>query len=141
MGDYLLLGKGEEKNQGREKPAVLADAFEALLGAVFLDKGFEEVFKILNKVVFPNIKATLNEDDNDYKSKLQEWIQSDKRSLNYVIVSESGPAHNKEFVARVYLDETIIMGEGIGKTKKEAEQNAAKIALEKRASLPEPTEE
>lgn len=141
LGDYLLLGKGEEKNQGREKPAVLADAFEALLGAVFLDKGFEEVFKILNKVVFPNIKATLNEDDNDYKSKLQEWIQSDKRSLNYVIVSESGPAHNKEFVARVYLDETIIMGEGIGKTKKEAEQNAAKIALEKRASLPEPTEE
>jgi len=140
LGDYLLLGKGEEKNQGREKPAVLADAFEALLGAVFLDKGFDEVSKILNKVVFPNIKATLNEDDNDYKSKLQEWIQSDKRSLNYVIISESGPAHNKEFVARVYMDETIMMGEGVGKTKKEAEQNAAKVALEKRASLPDAVE-
>ena len=134
LGQYLLLGKGEEKNQGREKPAVLADAFEALLGAIFLDKGFEEVYKVLNKAVFPNITATLNEDDNDYKSKLQELVQSDKRTLNYVIVSESGPAHSKEFVARVYMDDDIIMGEGVGKTKKEAEQNAAKVTLEKLAS-------
>ena len=134
LGSYLLLGKGEEKNQGREKPAVLADAFEAFLGATFLDKGYDEALKILKKVVFPNIKSTLNEDDNDYKSKLQELVQSDKRTLNYVIVSESGPAHNKEFVARVYMDEDIMMGEGVGKTKKEAEQNAAKVTLEKLAS-------
>jgi ribonuclease-3 len=134
LGDYLLLGKGEEKNQGREKPAVLADAFEAFLGATFLDKGYDEVLKILKKVVFPNIKSTINEADNDFKSKLQELVQSDKRTLNYVIVSESGPAHNKEFVARVYMDEDIMMGEGVGKTKKEAEQNAAKVTLEKLAS-------
>lgn len=134
LGNFLLLGKGEEKNLGREKPAVLADAFEAFLGAIFLDKGYDEVLKILKKVVFPNIKSTLNEDDNDYKSKLQELVQSDKRTLNYVIVSESGPAHNKEFVARVYMDEDIMMGEGVGKTKKEAEQNAAKVTLEKLAS-------
>jgi len=61
-------------------------------------------------------------------------VQSDKRTLNYVIVSESGPAHSKEFVARVYMDDDIIMGEGVGKTKKEAEQNAAKVTLEKLAS-------
>jgi ribonuclease-3 len=134
LGDYLLLGKGEEKNLGREKPAVLADAFEAFIGAIFLDKGFEEVYKVLNKVVFPVIFASLHEDDNDYKSKLQELVQSDKRTLNYVIVGETGPAHNKEFVARVYMDEDIIMGEGNGKTKKEAEQNAARVTLEKLAS-------
>ncbi len=133
LGQYLLLGKGEEKSFGREKPALLADAFEAFIGAIFLDKNFEEVYKVLNKVVFPIIRKTMNEEDNDYKSKLQELVQSDKRTLNYVIVSESGPAHEKEFVARVYMDDVIIMGEGIGKTKKEAEQNAARITLDKLA--------
>jgi len=134
LGQFLLLGKGEEKNHGREKPAVLADAFEAFLGAIFLDRGYEEVNKVLNKVVFPNIGISLDEEDSDYKSKLQELVQSDKRTLNYVIVGESGPAHDKEFIARVYMDEDIIMGEGMGKTKKEAEQNAARVTLEKLAS-------
>lgn len=133
LGDFLLLGKGEEKNGGREKAAVLADAFEAFLGAIFLDKGLDEVYKVLNVVVFPIIKGNLDQEDNDYKSKLQEYVQSDKRTLNYTIISETGPAHNKEFVARVYMDEDIIMGEGTGKTKKEAEQNAAKSTLEKLA--------
>ncbi|OQX93478.1 MAG: ribonuclease III [Tenericutes bacterium 4572_104] len=133
LGDYLLLGKGEELSGGREKPALLADAFEALLGAVFIDKGFQETYKVLNKVVFPVIKKNLFEEDKDYKSKLQELVQSDKRTLKYVIISETGPAHDKEFKARVYMDETIIMGEGIGKSKKEAEQNAAKATLKKLA--------
>jgi len=134
LGDYLLLGKGEEKNGGREKAAVLADAFEAFLGAIFLDKGFDEIYKVLEKIVFPIIRKTMNQEDNDYKSKLQELVQSDKRTLNYVIVSESGPAHEREFVARVYMDDDIVMGEGTGKTKKEAEQNAAKATLNKLAS-------
>lgn len=133
LGDYLLLGKGEEMSGGREKPALLADAFEALLGAIFIDKGFQETYKVLNKIVFPVIKKNLNSEDKDYKSKLQELVQSDKRTLEYVIVSESGPAHDKEFRARVYMDETIMMGEGIGKSKKEAEQNAAFATLEKLA--------
>lgn len=133
LGSYLLLGKGEDKNDGRNKPAVLADAFEAFIGAIFLDKGFEEVYKVLNKIVFPAIKKTMNEEDNDYKSKLQELVQSDKRTLNYVIISETGPAHEKEFLARVYMDDDIVMGEGFGKTKKEAEQNAAKETLDKLA--------
>lgn len=134
LGDYLLLGKGEEKNLGREKPAVLADAFEAFIGAIFLDKGLDEVYKVLNKVVFPKISQNLNQDDNDYKSRLQELIQSDRRTLQYQIISESGPSHDKQFVARVIMDEGIIMGEGTGKTKKEAEQNAAKEALERGVS-------
>ncbi|MBN2541224.1 MAG: ribonuclease III [Bacilli bacterium] len=133
LGKYLLLGKGEEMSGGREKPALLADAFEALLGAVFMDKGFLETYKVLDKVVFPVIKKNLNSEDKDYKSKLQELVQSDKRTLEYVIISETGPAHDKEFKARVYMDENIIMGEGVGKSKKEAEQNAAMATLEKLA--------
>lgn len=133
LGDYLLLGKGEEMSGGREKPALLADAFEALLGAIYIDKDFLETYKVLDKVVFPTILKNINQEDTDYKSKLQELVQSDKRTLEYVIVSETGPAHEKEFTARVYMDTTIIMGEGIGKSKKEAEQNAAKATLEKLA--------
>jgi len=133
LGDYLLLGKGEEKNGGRKKPAVIADAFEAFLGAIFLDKGLDEVYKVLNKVVFPVIRKNIDQEDNDYKSKLQELVQSDKRTLQYQIISESGPAHDREFVARVTMDDEIIMGEGTGKTKKEAEQNAARETLDKLA--------
>lgn len=133
LGQYLFLGKGEEKNLGREKQAVLADAFEAFLGAIFLDKGLPEVYKVLNKVVFPEIKKNLNQENNDYKSKLQELVQSDKRTLVYEIIAESGPAHDRTFVARVTMDDGIRMGEGTGKTKKEAEQDAAKNTLEKLA--------
>lgn len=133
LGDYLLLGKGEEKNGGRQKPAVIADAFEAFLGAIFLDRGLDEVYKVLNKVVFPVIANNLDNEDNDFKSKLQELVQSDKRTLSYEIINEYGPAHDKEFIARVKMDEEIIMGEGKGKTKKEAEQNAAKATLDKLA--------
>ncbi len=134
LGQYLLLGKGEEMSNGREKPAILADAFESLLGAVFIDRGFKETYKILNKIVFPYIRKTMNKEGSDYKSKLQELVQSDKRTLKYVIISERGPAHDREFIARVYMDESIIMGEGKGKSKKEAEQAAALATLQKLAS-------
>jgi ribonuclease-3 len=134
LGDYLLLGKGEELSGGREKPALLADAFEAFLGAVFVDKGLQEVYKIVEKIVFPTIIKNIHKEDNDYKSKLQELLQSDKRSLRYEIISESGPSHDKEFVARVFMDEGIIMGDGTGKSKKEAEQSAAFAALQKLAN-------
>lgn len=134
LGKYLLLGKGEELSQGRDKPAVLADAFEAFLGAIFLDKGLDEVYKVLNKVVFPEIKKNINKENNDYKSKLQELVQSDKRTLVYDIISETGPAHDRTFTARVTMDDGIKMGEGTGKTKKEAEQDAAKNTLEKLVS-------
>ncbi|MFA7075342.1 MAG: ribonuclease III [Candidatus Izemoplasmatales bacterium] len=134
LGDYLMLGKGEEQSGGREKPALLADAFEAFVGAIYVDSGLKEVYKVTEKVVFPVIINNLHKEDNDYKSKLQELLQSDKRSLKYEIISESGPPHDRVFVARVYMDESIIMGEGKGKSKKESEQNAAFATLQKLAN-------
>lgn len=135
LGDYLLLGKGEELSLGREKPGILADAFEAFLGAIYIDKNITETYKVLNKVVFPHVKRNLHKDDEDYKSKLQELVQSDKRTLKYEIISETGPAHNRLFVSRVFMDDVIVMGEGQGKSKKEAEQKAAFSALKKMAEL------
>lgn len=132
LKQYLLLGKGEEKSGGRDRSALQADAFEALIGAVYMDRGFEECYKIFDKVVVPLIEENKVDNFVDYKSYLQELVQSDKRSLEYRIVDEIGPSHNKTFVTRVYMDQ-ILMGEGTGKTKKEAEQNAAEMALKKLA--------
>jgi ribonuclease-3 len=129
---YLLLGKGEEKSGGRNRVALQADAFEALVGAVYMDKGLEECYKIFNKVVIPIVEEESEDNFTDYKSYLQELVQSDKRSLEYKIVNEYGPSHNKTFVTRVYMD-NILMGEGEGKTKKDSEQNAAEKALKKLA--------
>ena len=129
---YLFLGKGEEKSNGRDRVALQADAFEALIGAVYVDKGLAETYKIFDKIVIPVMNDDTEDNFVDYKSYLQELVQSDKRTLEYRILSESGPSHNKVFTTRVYMDE-ILMGEGIGKSKKEAEQNAAEMALKKLA--------
>lgn len=132
LKDYLLLGKGEEKSNGRDRVSLQADAFEAFIGAVYLDKGLMEVYKIFDKIVIPIAIAEKTDNFIDYKSHLQELVQSDKRSLEYKVVSEEGPSHNKTFTTRVYMDD-ILMGEGKGKSKKEAEQNAAEAALKKLA--------
>ena len=115
-----------------ERVSLQADAFEALIGAVYMDKGLPETYKIFDKVVIPIMNDDSEDNFVDYKSYLQELVQSDKRSLEYRVVSETGPSHNKEFTIRVYMDE-ILMGEGLGKSKKEAEQNAAEMALKKLA--------
>lgn len=127
---FMLLGKGEEATGGRNRPAIVADCMEALLGAIFLDGGLECVNKIYNKFFLPYLNEVIK--FKDYKSLLQEKLQSEKRTIRYEIVKEDGPANNKTFEAVVYMDE-ILMGRGIGKTKKEAEMNAAKSALEKEA--------
>lgn len=129
---YLRLGKGEEKSGGRDRVALQADAFEALIGAVYMDKGLSETRKIFDKVVTPVVEDEREDNFVDYKSYLQELVQSDKRTLEYKIVAESGPSHAKIFQTRVYMDE-ILMGEGTGRSKKEAEQNAAEMALKKLA--------
>ncbi len=129
---YLRLGKGEEKSGGRDRVALQADAFEALIGAVYMDKGLDETRKIFEKVVIPIVEDEKEDNFVDYKSYLQELVQSDKRTLEYRIVAESGPSHAKIFQTRVYMDD-ILMGEGKGKSKKEAEQNAAEMALKKLA--------
>ena len=130
LGKYLLLGRGEELTGGRTRPAVIADAFEAVLGAIFLDGGFEEADKFVKQFVIPYYNDLL--EIKDYKSTLQEKLQSEKRTIKYEIVKDLGPANDKTFEAVVYMDD-ILMGRGIGKTKKEAEQNAAKSALLKEA--------
>ena len=129
LSEYLLLGHGEELKGGRTRPAAIADAFEAILGAVYVDQGFESALKVFEKIVLPYIdEVTIIQ---DYKTKLQELVRTDKMSLQYEIINETGPAHNKTFEALVRMENGIILGRGIGKTKKEAEQNAAKEALDK----------
>lgn len=130
LPEYLRLGQGEEKTHGRERPAILADAFEAFLGAIYLDQGLKAVQKVTDAIVIPELEIPSAEYYKDYKSQLQEWIQSDKRELSYVLVNEEGPPHAKIFTIEVYMDE-ICMGLGVGPSKKEAEQSAAKEALEK----------
>ncbi len=132
LSSFLYLGKGEEATGGRTRPAIIADATEAVLGAIYLDGGFEAAREIVKKFFEPYFYDVLK--NKDYKSMLQEKLQSEKRSIRYEIVRDEGPANNKTFEAVVYMDE-ILMGRGIGKTKKEAQQQAAKDALEKEAKI------
>jgi ribonuclease-3 len=129
FGSLILLGKGEEMTGGRERPALLADVFEAFIGALFLDKGIEVVIGFLEKVVFPKINAGAFSHVMDFKSQLQELIQRNGTGvIEYRVLQEKGPAHNKEFVSRVSLNGNEL-GIGTGKSKKEAEQHAAQMAL------------
>jgi ribonuclease-3 len=126
---YLKLGKGEAQKGAND--AMISDAFEAFIGATYLDLGFYETQKLFNQLMVPYLdEAWL--DIKDYKSTLQEYIQSGgRRNISYQIVNETGPSHNRKFQAIVKLDNHIMLGTGHGKTKKEAEQNAAKAALKK----------
>ncbi|UOQ93191.1 ribonuclease III [Halobacillus shinanisalinarum] len=127
--DLILLGKGEEMTGGRNRPALLADVFEAFIGALYLDKGFDQVVLFLEKYVYPKIKNGAFSHAMDYKSQLQEFIQRDRSSrIEYEIVEERGPAHSREFIAHVRVQGENA-GIGIGRTKKEAEQKAARQAL------------
>jgi len=129
FGDYVLLGKGEELTGGRERPALLADVFESFVGALYLDQGLDVVVSFLEKVVFPKVKVGAFSHVMDFKSQLQEMVQqSNNGALFYEIVDEKGPAHNRTFVSRVLLNDEEI-GLGRGKSKKEAEQQAAQSAM------------
>ncbi|MFS0751878.1 ribonuclease III [Oceanobacillus sp. 1P07AA] len=130
FGKFLRLGKGEQQTGGRERPAILADAFEAFLGALYLDQGFDNVLEFLNIHVFPKLTTGAFSHAMDYKSQLQEFVQQHKdQKIEYRIIEEKGPSHNKEFVAEVVIQEKAA-GNGTGRTKKEAEQRAAKNALD-----------
>lgn len=118
FGKLVLLGKGEEMTGGRARPALLADVFEAFIGALYLDSGLEPVVHFLEKCVFPKINDGAFSHVMDFKSQLQEFVQRDsKGSLEYKILQEKGPAHNREFVATVSLNSEIL-GTGSGKSKK-----------------------
>ncbi|WP_453997005.1 ribonuclease III [Bacillus nitroreducens] len=129
FGELVLLGKGEEMTGGRERPALLADVFEAFIGALYLDKGLEVVNQFLDKTVIPKINAGAFSHVMDYKSQLQELVQRDGTGIiEYKVLQEKGPAHSREFVSRVSLNGEEL-GTGTGRSKKEAEQHAAEIAL------------
>ncbi|MBP3038307.1 ribonuclease III [Bacillaceae bacterium Marseille-Q3522] len=131
FGDLIMLGKGEEQTGGRTRPALLADVFEAFIGALYLDLGMETVVFFLEKYVFPKINEGVFSHVMDYKSQLQEFIQRDSSGyIEYKLIHEKGPAHNREFVTSVLLNQ-LEVGVGKGKSKKESEQNAAHMALEK----------
>lgn len=130
FSDYILLGKGEEQTGGRTRPALLADVFESFLGALYLDQGFDQVLAFLNQHVFPKISTGAFSHEMDYKSELQELVQQYKGlAIEYRIIDEKGPSHDKEFVAQVQINDKVY-DVGIGRTKKEAEQRAAKNALD-----------
>lgn len=131
VGDYIYLGKGETTTGGRKRDSILADTFEAIIGAITIDGGLENAKKYV--LGFMRDEVT-NMKDNfknlDHKTHLQEVIQSkSKLPINYQIIEEKGPDHDKVFVAQVMHNE-IVLGKGEGKSKKEAEQSAAQNALE-----------
>lgn len=130
LGKYLVLSKGERNNGGSERPSILSDAFEALIAAIYIDGGMENASKYVLGFIIPAIKNTKRKRINDYKTTLQEIIQKNPgEHLEYVLVNESGPDHNKHFVVEVHLNSNVI-GKGGGRSKKEAEQQAAREALE-----------
>lgn len=132
LSKYILVGHGEQKEGGNYKKAIVADIFEALMGAIYIDLGFSTVRNVILKVVVPYIENPNVTFFSDYKSSLQEYVQTEQKSLEYKLVNEEGPAHDKRFTVDVVID-NIVYGTGIGTSKKEAEQEAAKVALNKLA--------
>lgn len=131
LSEYVKIGKSEAKMGGRGKESIMADAYEAVLGAVYLDGGLEEVRAILNKFHFPRIKEIIvAEDFVNYKSELLEYAQGKLRTVpDYEIVGEDGPEHQKVFTAQVHLNGKVY-GEGQGPNKKRAEQEAARVTMD-----------
>ncbi|ANU22876.1 ribonuclease III [Planococcus donghaensis] len=131
FGKYILLGKGEELTGGRTRPALLADVFESYIGALYLDQGLEPVVAFLEMVLFPKVDIGAFSHVMDYKSQLQELVQQKNNgTLSYEIIDEIGPAHSRVFVTRVSLADREL-GVGNGRSKKEAEQQAAQLAIRK----------
>lgn len=129
LGDHIFLGKGEELTGGRERPSIISDAFEAVIAAIYLDGGMEAaapyILSFIPEDITPKGAATFH----DYKTSLQEIIQKNpEEKIVYHLKSESGPDHDKHFTVQVLLNNNVI-GEGVGRSKKTAEQAAAKEAL------------
>lgn len=130
LGDYIHVGKGEEHTGGRTRPSILSDAFEAVIASIYLDGGFEEAKKFVLRFIPEQMDVKKVSSQSDYKTALQEIIQKNREEkIEYVLVREAGPDHNKAFTVEVHLNSNVI-GAGRGRSKKQAEQYAAKEALE-----------
>lgn len=126
---YILLGNGEENSCGRERSALLCDLFEAFLGALYLDQGIETVKYFISEIIFPKIEEGNFSHEVDHKTHLQEVLQhKGDVNIDYRLVDEKGPAHDRIFYTEIYADEKLI-GRGHGRSKKLAEQDAAERAL------------
>ena len=132
LSNYIKVGHGEEKGGGRFKKVILADIFEALMGAIYLDLGFNKVKKVLLNIIVPYIEDPNVSFLSDYKSILQEYVQTTKKSLEYSLINEEGPSHDKKFTTVVKID-NIVFGQGTAHSKKASEQEAAKSAIDKLA--------
>jgi ribonuclease-3 len=131
LGDQILLGKGEELSGGRDKTSILADAMEAVLGAVYLDRGLDVARRLIERLFWPRMEAyARGEGDRDYKTGLQELAAQDIGTVPQYRVEERGPDHAKEFTATVFLSGEAF-GTGVGRSKKEAEQRAARKAYDR----------
>lgn len=136
VGKYIFLGRGEELTGGREKPSILADAFEAIVGAMYLDKGFAQTFETVSSY-FDRLLSRFSSNvmSIDYKTEIQEYVQARfKTSPQYRLIYETGPEHDKTFIINVAVNGRIL-GTGKGKSKKEAEQQAAREAMERLKSI------
>jgi ribonuclease-3 len=133
MNDYLLLSRGESKDNGRARGILLANAFEALIGAIYLDKGMDAAREFITEHLFPKIDEIVeNKSWRDAKSALQEKVQEHQgMTPYYAVIKETGPDHDKEFVVGVYAKDSMI-AQGTGKSKQEAEQSAARNALDEK---------
>lgn len=130
LGQHIMLGKGEENTGGRSRPSILADAFEAVIAAIYLDGGLEAAKSHILRFIPDDLSVNGNIGFNDYKTILQEIIQKNpEEKVDYYLIDEVGPDHNKAFTVQVKLN-TNVIGQGVGKSKKQAEQMAAKEALE-----------
>lgn len=132
LSDYIKVGHGEEESGGRFKKVIMADIFEALMGAIYIDQGYAKARQVILHIVVPYIKNPDVTFFEDYKSALQEAVQTDQRSVSYELVKEEGPAHNRTFTTEVKVDD-VSYGVGVAGSKKESEQEAARIALSKLA--------
>ena len=129
LGNHLLLGNGEEQGGGRNRNSILADAVESVIAASFLDGGMTAAKSFIDRFILVDVPVTKLH-NADYKTALQELIQQKKnQALSYVLVGQSGPDHDKEFRVEVSLNDQVI-GKGVGSSKKRAEQDAARVALE-----------
>lgn len=129
VGDFIVLGKGEKKTGGSSRPSTLSDAMEAIIAAVYLDGGFEAAKRLVLSNLSDDIDALAKADNivSNYKSDLQEYVQSEGKELHYEVLSEEGPEHAKSFEIAAFVDGTMI-SKGKGTSKKKAEQEAARIA-------------
>lgn len=129
LGQYIMLGHGEEQGGGRSRASILADAVEAVIAAVYLDGGMEPAKQLIHRFVLSDVPAEKLH-NTDYKTQLQELVQKKKdQVISYDLVSQSGPDHNKQFVAQVSLNGKVV-GKGAGSSKKRAEQAAAQAAIQ-----------